>query len=308
MADLALRPLSLGELLDRAFTIFRQRFGAIALVLLACLAFPTLLMTNNIRSMMELARQSQTSGNPEAAMSVMFAMMGKMFLMALVFGVAMVVARGAIGWVAHKAMLGDEIGAWDAIAHGFKTFLPMFGLLIMEVIIFIGAEIVFYIPLIAFGFGSALSGARPGAGFGLGMVIWLIAFAIGMLYVVACLFVTNAVLVAEIDGGVFRSLQRSWDLTRDRRGNIMGMLLLLYVLLWVVMMGVSFGMGIAIGMSGKGVESMGAMMVGVFGLMGLISMFVMGYYYVLQMTTYYDLRVRKEGLDLELASAAMPPA
>ena len=45
-----------------------------------------------------------------------------------------------------------------------------------------------------------------------------------------------------------------------------------------------------------------------FALNALVNLLTTGYYYVFQMVVYYDLRVRKEGLDLELASEGMATA
>ena len=152
------------------------------------------------------------------------------------------------------------------------------------------------------------AGGKPGVAFGVGMVIWLIAYFVAILYVMAALFVTTSSLVAEADTGVFKAIERSWSLTKGRRGAIIGAMLMVYVLLWIVMFGVSVAVGVGMGMAGKGAESAGGMMLALFGGVILFSLAVSGYYFVLQMVTYYDLRVRKEGLDLELASAAMPPA
>lgn len=309
MADLALRPLSMGELLDRAFTIFRQRFGAIILSLVVSLAFPILLLTNNLRSLLQLAQQQQTATSPEAMMQVAFAMIGKMVLLGVVFLVAMVVGKAAVLWITHKALLGDAADVWSSLAQGFKSFFPLLGLAILEVIIYFIAEIVLYIPIIVLGVGSAVArSGSPGAGFGIGMLLWIVAFVVAMLYLSASLFVTTSVLMAEVDGGVFRSVARSWELTQGRRGSIVGMLLLVTILLWIVMIGASFGIGFVLAMSGQGSGpgGNGAVMTATFGIMALFGLLVVGFFNVLQMTTYYDLRVRKEGLDLELASAAMP--
>lgn len=309
MADLALRPLSMGELLDRAFTIFRQRFGAIILSLVVSLAFPILLLTNNIKSLMDLSLQQQTAMTPEATMQVAFALFGKMATIGIVFLVAMVVGKAAVLWITHKAMLGDVADVWSSLGHGFKAFFPLLGLAFLEIAIYIAAEVVLYIPLLALGLGGAATrGAVPGAGIGIALIAWFVIFFFAMLYLSAALFVTTSVLMAEIDGGVFKSVARSFELTQGRRGHILGMLLLVTVLLWIVMLGASFGVGfvLALSGSGSGPGGNGAIMTATFGLMALFGLLVVGFFNVLQMTTYYDLRVRKEGLDLELASAAMP--
>ena len=309
MAEFALRPLSVGELLDRAFTIFRRRFGAILVILVACLIIPSLMVLNNISTFTEMAQFSKGS-TPAAQVQQMYALFGKLLWVFLVFAVALLVARTALGWIAHKAMLGEDTDVMTALTHALKLFFPMFGLMIVEAVIMIIVEIVLYIPMVILGVGTMAAAGRgsPGAGFGVMMLIWFAAYFAAILYIVASLFVTTSALLAEADTGVFKAIERSWSLTKGRRGAIIGMLLLVYILLWVVMFGVAFAVGIGMGLSGGGQAAMGGTMIGVFGGMILFSLLVAGFYFVLQMVTYYDLRVRKEGLDLELASAAMPPA
>ena len=309
MAEFALRPLSLGELLDRAFTIFRRRFGAIIVILVACLIIPSLMLLNNIKAFADMAQLAQPGGSPQEQTRLMFTMFGKIAWLVVVFSVGLLIARTALGWIAHKALLGEETDAMTALTHGFKLFFPMLGLLLVEAAIIILAEIVLYIPMALFGIGAvAAAGGSPGAALGVGMVIWMVAYFAAILYVVAALFVTTSSLVAEADTGVFKAVERSWNLTKGRRGPIIGTMLLVYIMLWIVMVGVSIAVGVGVGMAGRGAESTGGMMLALFGGVILFSLAVSGYYFVLQMVTYYDLRVRKEGLDLELASAAMPPA
>jgi TRAP-type C4-dicarboxylate transport system permease small subunit len=85
-------------------------------------------------------------------------------------------------------------------------------------------------------------------------------------------------------------------------------MVLLYILSWIVLMGAALTVGVGMGLAQHGPESPTGWMIGIFGAAMLFGLVVFGFYYILQMVTYYDLRVRKEGLDLELASAAIPAA
>jgi hypothetical protein len=308
MAEFALRPLSLGELLDRAFTIFRHRFGAIMIILVACLSVPGLMVLNSLGSIMALAQTTDPSKSPEAQMAVMFALFGKLALIGVVAAVAMLIARTALGWMAHKAMLGEDVEVMDAFSEGFRRFFPMLGLLLIEMAIMFLVQMVLYIPVLLFGIGAAVGGAAPTASFGFGMFAWMIGYFVALLYLFATLFVTTSALIAEEKTNVFRALARSWDLTQGMRWRIVGAMVLIYILVWIVMMGAALAVGVGMGLSQRGPESAGGWMVGILGAGMLFGLLVYGYYYVLQMVTYYDLRVRKEGLDLELASAAMADA
>lgn len=308
MAEFALRPLSLGELLDRAFTIFRHRFGAIMLILVACLSLPGLMVMNSFSDLAELASFADPSQSTEAQMQVMFALFGKFALIGVVAAVAMLVARTALGWIAHKAMLGEDVEVMEAFSVGFRRFFPMLGLLLIEMAIMFVVQIALYVPMLIFGVGAAVGGAAPGAGFGIGMMLWMVAYFVALLYLFASLFVTTSAIIAETGTNVFKALERSWMLTQGFRWRIVGAMVLIYILVWIVLMGAAIVVGVGMGLSQRGPESFGGWMVGIIGLAMLFGLLVYGFYYVLQMVTYYDLRVRKEGLDLELASAAISDA
>jgi len=95
MAEFALRPLSVGELLDRAFTIFRHRFGAILVILVTCLIIPSMMLLNNLRSFTDLAQISKPGANPTEQTALMFTLFAKIAWVGLVFAVALLIARTA---------------------------------------------------------------------------------------------------------------------------------------------------------------------------------------------------------------------
>lgn len=307
MADLALRPLSLGEQLDRAFTVYRDRFGAIVTSAVICMAVPILMFAGKFGRMMEFAQASQGGATPEESMRLMFTLFGDMAIIGLVALAGFAIARTTLAWITHKALLGDRIGPLEGLEKGFRFFLPMVGLIIVETVIYFLAMIVLYIPMVVLVAGSVASGGSGNAaGAGLAAIGWMFALAAVMLWLVAALFVTSAVLIAESDSTVFWSIERSWNLTKGRRLGIIGGMLVVIVLTFILQIGMGFAVGLVVGATGP--EKAGGMMVLFFALNALVNLLTTGYYYVFQMVVYYDLRVRKEGLDLELASEAMASA
>ena len=305
MADLAMRPLSLGEQLDRAFTVYRSRFGALLLAVIICMALPILMIANNLDLFTEFAQASQGGASQEEAMRLAFRLFGKFAMIGLVAAAGFIVARATLGWITHKALLGDEVGAIEGLEMGVRFFLPMLGLFFLEGAIYMVAMVVMYIPMIFLVAGSVVAGGAS-AGPGVAAFVWVFAFVAVMWWLLAAMFVTSSVLLAESDATVFRAIERSWNLTKGRRLGIFGGILVVVVLAFVVQFGLAFGAGILMGATaGTGTPQVGMMMVVFFGLNALANLLVTGYYYVFQMVVYYDLRVRKEGLDLELASEAM---
>jgi hypothetical protein len=230
-----------------------------------------------------------------------------MAIIALVAIAGFAIARTTLAWITHKALLGDRIGPMEGLEKGFRFFLPMLGLIIVETVIYFLAMMVLYIPMVVLVAGGvAAGGAGNALGAGLVAFGWMFVIAAVMLWVIAALFVTTAVLVAETDSTVFRSIERSWNLTKGHRLGIIGGMVVVILLTFILQIGMGFGVGLVVGAAGP--ENAGGMMIFFFALNALVNLLTTGYYYVFQMVVYYDLRVRKEGLDLELASEAMASA
>jgi hypothetical protein len=105
------------------------------------------------------------------------------------------------------------------------------------------------------------------------------------------------------------ALSRSWELTRGARWRIFGLGITLLVLLYVPIVAVSglFAMFLPQGVGGSfdpgSLATIAALAIG-----GLIQIFIYPLVYCVLTVTYYDLRVRKEGFDLELLASTLQTA
>ena len=110
------------------------------------------------------------------------------------------------------------------------------------------------------------------------------------------------------------ALSRSWALTRGSRWRMFGLGLTLLVLLYVPVLAISGvlamvlpgGLGVGAGAMGFASSVMGAV-VGL-AIAGLVQIFIYPLFYCVLTVTYYDLRVRKEGFDLELLASQLQTA
>lgn len=307
MAEFDMRPLSLGEQLDRAFTVFRHRFGALLISAVACMAIPMIMVANNLKRWTDLTAAAQGGGSREALVQQMMAMMGKLAWVALVALAGLVVARAAIAWITHKALLGDRADAFEGLEKGVRFFPAMLGLAIVEGGIYLVVAGALYLPAVLFFAGSMASGGGSGAV--LGIVGVIAAIVVVMFWVVSGFFVTSAVLVCETDAAVFSSLGRSWSLTKGHRGPIIGGMLVIAVVAFVVQFVLMMGVGVFFAgrMQADPAAAQGPVMLVGFGLNAVMNLLVTTFFYVFQMVTYYDLRIRKEGLDLEITAERMKP-
>lgn len=301
MADLALRPLSLGELLDRAFAIFRRRFGALLLPLVIGFAVPIALMLGSLQDLMALAQMGET-GAPAEQIARAMTFVSRFLLVGLVAFVGMIFARGAIVHIASEAMVGRDAPIGEGLRVSLSRTLAMTGLSIVEAAILFLAMMVCYMPIILLVGGAGSGGVASAVG-GLAAFVLLVVV---MLWLVAAFFVTVPVLVREPDAGVFKALERSWNLTRDRRLSILGLMAIVMVLSLLLFIALSVVAAMFGSAAAGETQTMGPALMISFGVNILVNLIVTAYYYVLQPVAYYDLRVRKEGLDLELMAAAAP--
>jgi hypothetical protein len=111
-------------------------------------------------------------------------------------------------------------------------------------------------------------------------------------------------VVAVIEGSRNSSaaMSRSWELSKGFKGKIL--LTMLVALLLMLVPSIALG-GLG-GLFGGAAERPMALVVIVIPL--ILQVFVYPFVYVVQTVLYYDLRVRKEGFDLEVLANAMTPA
>ncbi|HEU5218284.1 MAG TPA: hypothetical protein VFU23_06475, partial [Gemmatimonadales bacterium] len=107
-------------------------------------------------------------------------------------------------------------------------------------------------------------------------------------------------VVAVIEGKAnSAALGRSWELTKGFRGKVLLTMCCIFLLLMVPTITVSAIWAII------GVATGGIGLIGTEILTSLISILIYPFFYVVLTVLYYDLRVRKEGFDLELLSSQL---
>ena len=241
----ALRPLSIGEILDVSFGLYRSRFSSLLTVALATMAVPLLL---------DVYVESAGGVNDHPLFW---------------FGVRILtVVTGTIGtaastFVVSDSYLGRESGAGAALARA----MPLVGALI-------------------------------GVSFMVGflVVVGLILFVVPGCILLGGLAVSSVVAVVESPIQASAALGRSWNLSRGFRGKVFLTMFTGFFLLVLP----SVALAVLAG------ETEGSLLWR--GLEALLQVLVYPFLYVLTTVLYYDLRVRKEGFDLELLASTLRPA
>lgn len=293
-----LRPLGIGDVIDRVFGIYRAR--AIGLFVIGLILFVAVIIAWIVLTVVfavtagsAFARLSVPStANPATVFAnpafveaiaglVVYFIVG--WLITLLIGA---IFTGAVIDAAAAAHLGQTRSISQSLGVGFQSSLRIFlaGLIASVAVSLIG--VVYNIIGGLFDNNLLL--------FPLSLVYFFVLF-----YVQASWFVAPVVATIERHGPI-SSLRRSWQLSAGFRWRIVGLFILLVVLFLVLLFLIVF----AVGLIAAANQTAGAVAVfiAIFAAFPLWMPLFFGTMTVL----YYDLRVRKEGLDLQLAAEAMP--
>jgi hypothetical protein len=247
MVSPTLRPLSVGEILDVSFTLYRRHFATLGTVALLCSGVPVL-----------LSLYIEASGGVLQNLSLTL-------VYYVIFTVLSSIATAATVFVVSESYLGRPLTAAGAL----RRATPLLGRLIVCSLLF----------AIVVGFGFLL-------------------FLVPGLVLLCGLLMAFPSLVLETGNSPAGALSRSWSLTRGSRWRMLGLLTTMVILLYVPI--------VALGTIATMVfPSDGTLMLAVVGVM---QMLLYPLLYCVLTVAYYDLRVRKEGFDLEVLASNLQPA
>jgi hypothetical protein len=281
-AILTLRPLSLGELLDRAIRLYRANFltfiGIIAVVYVPLMVLQTAATTLLTSSMLTgISTPDELFTNYAYWIGLLSTIVLGLVQFVLVQGIA----TGALTRAVADNYLGKKTGILDAYRGIGKSWLTLVGALLFLGILLIGLAIWSIVPCI-------------GWFTGLGMILFMLT-AINPL-------VPPAVVLEN--QGAIDAVRRAWSLARRRFWPVLGYIFVLYLFSLIVVNGPA---GIANVLLAQVFQSLGdptMQLVLTSIIQGLVSLVFILIYYPVQMTAftliYFDLRVRTEGFDLAL--------
>jgi hypothetical protein len=268
MADLDLRPLSLGEILDRTFSIYRKNFLLFAgitafpqLLVLALGLAQTLFMT--VPAAQRNVPAEQLLAGPSGNL-VAFGLIGGL-VGVVVYLVAYLFAQGGTVFAVSELYLGRTTTIGASLGRMRGQLLSLFGVILLN-------------------------------GFAVGFAFILLI--IPGIYV-ACRLLTCVPAALLEDLGPRSSLERSWGLTKDYAGRAFVINLLYFVLAYAAAFLFTLPFGVAIALSAKNPEALrlwtALSHVGEFVGEVLVSPILT----IATAVFYYDLRVRKEAFDLQ---------
>lgn len=256
MPAAALRPLSVGEILDTSFQLYRRHFTPLATLVVVCYGVPLLVNA-----------YVESAGGAAAHLGLVLLNLP----LSIVLGS---VAAAATVFVISEAYLGRGMTAREALLRA----TPFLGRLIVAALL---------LTLLV----------------GLGFLLLIVPGVI-----LACgLVLAWPALVLEDLPSATAGLRRSWALTRGARLKLFWLLVALSLILFIPYMALGVVVGIVAAVSG-GAPAAGAAALVSAVLTALIQVVIYPLYNCVLTVAYYDLRVRKEGFDLEVLASTLQPA
>ncbi len=278
-----LRPLRLGELLDRAIRLYRGNFltfiGIIAVVYVPLMVLQTAATTLLSSSML---RGFSTPEEIFTNSAYWIGMLSTILLGLVQFVLVQGIATGALTRAVADNYLGKKTGILDAYRGIGKSWFTLLGALLFILLVFFVLTL-WWIIVPCVGWFT-----------GFGMMVFLMA-AINPL-------VPPAVVLEN--QGVIEAVRRAWSLARRRFWPLLGYIFVLYLFSLIVVNGPAAIANVILAQVFRSLGDPTMQLVLTSIIQGLVSLVFILIYYPLQMTAftliYFDLRVRTEGFDLAL--------
>ena len=294
----ALRPLGVGDVLDRTFTVYRSKplvFIGLAAIwyLVLFLVFVVAAVAIFAGALAAFARQA-TTPSPDQIAGAAVGIIGFVIVIAIVAIFAFSAQSASLVHAAGQRYLAKDV----AVGESFRAGLSASGRLFLAgVLVFLAIVGVWAVLLIA----AALTNQ------GLAFVLAVPAAIVATAYLGSSWLVAPVVVVVEKMGPI-SALGRAWRLSGGNRWRIFGIQILLLVLNLVLsaLIGGLFGGFAAFGGQTGTPTQLGVTNL-ISTLVNLASTIVWAPVEWIAFTVlYYDLRVRKEAFDLQLAAEALP--
>ncbi|MDP9266442.1 MAG: hypothetical protein M3O91_10055 [Chloroflexota bacterium] len=290
----ALRPLGVGDVIDRVITIYRRRpllFIALAAVPYLALGLAAGLLTLAFAgTFVSIAPLLSPGAADSAAFGRLAGAIGGLAVFVLLFLlitlIAVAVQSGALVDAAAARYLGRESTLGASFRAGLRGSLRLIGAGFLAFLAILLLWIVLIIAMVVISNAAVIA-------------ILVLFGVVAMFFLVASWLIAPA--VATVEGTApLATLRRSWHLSAGHRWRVLGLLFLLLILQGIlgVLLSTVLLATFAIDTLARNV------------LQQVVNLTVSVLWAPIQWGTftvlYYDLRVRKEAYDLQLAAEALP--
>jgi hypothetical protein len=303
-----LRAQSLSERLDSTFRLYRRHFAVFATLSLG-LVVPGLvagLLAGSYRTVfVPFSRLTASFNNPAALSSFSFGPRLNPVWIVVIYLIALVLAPLTVALlygVTVEALLGRRVSMGSALRGAMRRYWRIWGLLGLILLAIVGFVVAFAAAAFAAGFAARSvlgSGAVVPAVLGLVALLYLAVVPVAIWLGVGISVAIPALLAEPI--GPLHALKRSWGLVRGRWWRTFGNLCVFVIIQFIVMYALAALFGaVALLIPGLSDEMRGAI---TYTATGLASALSQPLPFIAVALMYFDLRIRREGFDLEQLAA-----
>ena len=311
-----LRPLSIGEIISGAFESLRANPRAMFLPSLIVLTATGALsaVLNYLGASFLLSRVDDLLNSSDVRISgilpVFMGSFASQMVGALLTALATTILTGLLIVAVSRSVLGRIATPGEVWERTRGRILPLIGQTLLITLITVIADVIIVVigVVLIVIIAASVTGPDPGAG---AIVITLLAaLALTVIVFIAAAFLVvrlslaPAALMLE-NTGVVEGIGRSWALTRGSFWRVLGILVLAGLITGLVTGTLSFGLGMVLGVISVGLPAAQPLVSAVTVLLtSVLSALVLPFTAAVTALTYIDLRMRTEGLDVELRQAA----
>jgi hypothetical protein len=323
-----IRQLSLGELFDESFRIYRRDLlTLIALTALVIVPYSILSVVFLLPLQQSVAQLQNNALLGAAPEEQLFNFLGPAFLsvglsafLTLLYSIVFVpLMEGALARAVMRRYLDQPVSIGDSTGTALRHAMPLIVAKLLPSLA-IGLISVLFFGCVFFGFFGALVGnpfgdtafqSEPSGG--TIALAFLLLFGGGLVFVVLLAFVlvrilfTSQAVIAE-DKGPIEAIRRSFDLTKGYFWRTFGIFLLVALLTYIIqavpsgILGAIYG---ALTLRGGGVPDFVQQQIFTSVVSAITLVLVTPFQLIAYTLMYYDLRIRKEGFDLEQQARAL---
>jgi len=297
---IVLRPMGLGEILDLAFRLYRKNF--ITLIGIAAIVNLPLLFLQAIAAFLALPADfsalSRTPGNFNSYSGLLI-FYGAYVIISLITVIANVFEAGAMAAAVSARYLGRDITIKQAYGQSLRKW---FRLLVASILVGL-ISLIFVAPIILFVavsvFGSFI-GDQAASAFAaiaslcmcLGMIVLL---PVWIYLMIRFSFYSQAIVLENL--GTRTGLARSWRLVKNSFLRVLGIVVLLAILVYILT--VVPALLIQFAVTALAPTSFALTTIASSASNIIISILISPIQLAVMTLLYYDLRIRKEGFDLQ---------
>lgn len=314
--DLALRPMSTSQVLDRTFYLYRNNFVLFAGIAIITPTLKLIAMLVQLKIFGPITMPQQPEAITPQFMQAFFV---RMIIASIVGSIVYLVGTALASSATAYAVSMVHLGKTTTIAESYSKIKHLFGrimgLLLMVSLITFGPLLLSYVVFLGAGLSLALLVRRsgsPGAGLALVLIVMLgglalIVGAIVWIFFALCRYALAVPACTLESLPIMTSIRRSRDLTKGAKGGILGIILLTglmtFILSYVLQLPALIANNSAFMTAKTQLSILATVWIYIADFLGGA---VAGPIATIALVlVYYDQRVRKEAFDLQLMMEAV---